>query len=151
VPQNLLALPQRRDLAWTLIQAEPNRRAAGNRHRAHRRAEVESLAVNLVPGSGHLFRSRSPIERATASWAEGRSVVDTTAASMSPGWTPALVLRNVLAFAANMLQVYGVLYWGWDIFQILDYDSPSRFCCAPTRSLSDAALTTTRKRKGGTP
>ena len=38
---------------------------------------------------------------------------------MSPGWTPALVLRNVLAFAANMLQVYGVLYWGWDIFQIL--------------------------------
>ena len=46
-------------------------------------------------------------------------MVDTTAASMSPGWTPALVLRNVLAFAANMLQVYGVLYWGWDIFQIL--------------------------------
>jgi hypothetical protein len=38
---------------------------------------------------------------------------------MSPGWTPALVLRNVIAFAANMLQVYGVLYWGWDIFQIL--------------------------------
>src|ERR1035437_4546207 len=38
---------------------------------------------------------------------------------MSPGWTPALVLRNVLAFAANMLQVYGVLYWRWDIFQIL--------------------------------
>ena len=46
-------------------------------------------------------------------------MVDTTAASMSPGWTPALVLRNVLAFAANMLQVYGVLYWRWDIFQIL--------------------------------
>jgi hypothetical protein len=46
-------------------------------------------------------------------------VVDTTAASMSPGWTPALVLRNVIAFAANLLQVYGVLYWGWDIFQIL--------------------------------
>jgi hypothetical protein len=46
-------------------------------------------------------------------------VVDTVAASMSPGWTPALVLRNVIAFAANMLQVYGVLYWGWDIFQIL--------------------------------
>ena len=38
---------------------------------------------------------------------------------MSPGWTPALVLRNVIAFAANMLQAYGVLYWGWDIFQIL--------------------------------
>jgi hypothetical protein len=38
---------------------------------------------------------------------------------MSPGWTPALVLRNVIAFAANILQVYGVLYWGWDIFQIL--------------------------------
>jgi hypothetical protein len=46
-------------------------------------------------------------------------VVDTTVASMSPGWTPALVLRNVIAFAANLLQVYGVLYWGWDIFQIL--------------------------------
>jgi Family of unknown function (DUF6498) len=29
------------------------------------------------------------------------------------------VLRNVTAFAANMLQVYGVLYWGWDMFQIL--------------------------------
>jgi hypothetical protein len=29
------------------------------------------------------------------------------------------VLRNVIAFAANILQVYGVLYWGWDIFQIL--------------------------------
>jgi Family of unknown function (DUF6498) len=46
-------------------------------------------------------------------------VVDTTAAPVSPSWTPALVLRNVIAFAANMLQVYGVLYWGWDMFQIL--------------------------------
>jgi Family of unknown function (DUF6498) len=48
-----------------------------------------------------------------------RSVVDTSAAPVSPSWTPALVLRNVIAFAANMLQVYGVLYWGWDMFQIL--------------------------------
>jgi hypothetical protein len=46
-------------------------------------------------------------------------VVDTSAAPVSPSWTPALVLRNVIAFAANMLQVYGVLYWGWDMFQIL--------------------------------
>jgi Family of unknown function (DUF6498) len=46
-------------------------------------------------------------------------VVDTTTASMSPGWTPGLVFRNVLAFAGNMLQVYGVTYWGWDMFQIL--------------------------------
>lgn len=38
---------------------------------------------------------------------------------MSPGWTPGLVFRNVLAFAGNMLQVYGVLYWGWDMFPIL--------------------------------
>jgi hypothetical protein len=51
--------------------------------------------------------------------AEVRSVVDTTAAPIAPSWTPALVLRNVIAFAANMLQVYGVLYWGWDTFQIL--------------------------------
>jgi hypothetical protein len=46
-------------------------------------------------------------------------VVDTSAAPVLPSWTPALVLRNVTAFAANMLQVYGVLYWGWDTFQIL--------------------------------
>jgi Family of unknown function (DUF6498) len=46
-------------------------------------------------------------------------VVDTSAAPVSPSWTPALVLRNVIAFAANMLQVYGVLVWGWDMFQIL--------------------------------
>jgi hypothetical protein len=46
-------------------------------------------------------------------------VVDTSAAPVSSSWTPALVLRNVVAFAANMLQVYGVLYWGWDMFQIL--------------------------------
>jgi hypothetical protein len=42
----------------------------------------------------------------------------TTAAS-TPAWTAALVVRNLLAFAANMLQVYGVLYWQWDTFQIL--------------------------------
>jgi hypothetical protein len=35
------------------------------------------------------------------------------------GWTPALVFRNLLALAGNMFQVYGVLVWGWDIFQIL--------------------------------
>ena len=46
-------------------------------------------------------------------------MVDTSAAPISPSWTPALVLRNVIAFAANMLQVYGVLVWGWDMFQIL--------------------------------
>jgi Family of unknown function (DUF6498) len=46
-------------------------------------------------------------------------VVDTAAAPVAPSWTPALVLRNVIAFAANMLQVYGVLVWGWDMFQIL--------------------------------
>jgi hypothetical protein len=46
-------------------------------------------------------------------------VVDTSATPVLPSWTPALVLRNVIAFAANMLQVYGVLYWGWDTFQIL--------------------------------
>jgi hypothetical protein len=38
---------------------------------------------------------------------------------MSSGWTPALVLRNVLAFAANMAQIYGVLHGQWDTFQIL--------------------------------
>ncbi|HEX4507824.1 MAG TPA: DUF6498-containing protein [Alphaproteobacteria bacterium] len=46
-------------------------------------------------------------------------MVDTTATANLPGWTPALVVRNLLAFAGNMLQVYGVLYWGWDMFQIL--------------------------------
>jgi hypothetical protein len=29
------------------------------------------------------------------------------------------VFRNLLAFTGNILQVYGVLYWGWDMFQIL--------------------------------
>ena len=46
-------------------------------------------------------------------------MVDTTAAAVLPGWTPALVFRNLFAFAGNMFQVYGVLYWGWDMFQIL--------------------------------
>jgi hypothetical protein len=41
------------------------------------------------------------------------------AAAPTPPWTAALVVRNLLAFAANMLQVYGVLYWQWDTFQIL--------------------------------
>ena len=45
--------------------------------------------------------------------------MDSITASVSPGWTPALVLRNLSAFAANMLQLCGVQYWGWDIFQIL--------------------------------
>ena len=45
-------------------------------------------------------------------------VVTTTAAAL-PGWTPALVFRNLFAFAGNLFQVYGVLYWGWDMFQIL--------------------------------
>jgi hypothetical protein len=45
-------------------------------------------------------------------------VTGVTIAAKSPGWTPALVLRNALAFGANALQVYGVLYWGWDTFQI---------------------------------
>jgi hypothetical protein len=40
-------------------------------------------------------------------------------AAAPPPWTAALVVRNLLAFAANMLQVYGVLYWQWDTFQIL--------------------------------
>jgi hypothetical protein len=40
-------------------------------------------------------------------------------AAPAPPWTAALVVRNLLAFAANMLQVYGVLYWQWDTFQIL--------------------------------
>jgi hypothetical protein len=46
-------------------------------------------------------------------------VVVTTAAAALPGWTPALVFRNLFAFAGNLFQVYGVLYWGWDMFQIL--------------------------------
>jgi hypothetical protein len=46
-------------------------------------------------------------------------VVVTTASAALPGWTLALVFRNLFAFAGNMLQVYGVLYWGWDMFQIL--------------------------------
>jgi len=46
-------------------------------------------------------------------------VVVTTAAAAWPGWTPALVFRNLFAFAGNMFQVYGVLVWGWDMFQIL--------------------------------
>jgi hypothetical protein len=46
-------------------------------------------------------------------------VVVTAAAANLPGWTPALVFRNLLAFAGNMLQVYGVVCWGWDMFQIL--------------------------------
>jgi hypothetical protein len=41
------------------------------------------------------------------------------AAAPTPPWTAALVVRNLLALAANMLQVYGVLYWQWDTFQIL--------------------------------
>ncbi len=41
------------------------------------------------------------------------------AAAAPPPWTAALVVRNLLAFAANMLQVYGVMYWQWDTFQIL--------------------------------
>jgi hypothetical protein len=46
-------------------------------------------------------------------------VVVTTAAAALPGWTPALVFRNLFALAGNLFQVYGVLYWGWDMFQIL--------------------------------
>jgi hypothetical protein len=37
----------------------------------------------------------------------------------SPVWTPTLVVSNLFAFAANMLQVYGVWHWHWDTFQIL--------------------------------
>jgi hypothetical protein len=44
---------------------------------------------------------------------------DVATVSRSPPWTAALVVRNLLALAANMLQVYGVLYWQWDTFQIL--------------------------------
>jgi hypothetical protein len=73
---------------------------------------------NLVPGSGDPWCAASRWQ-GRANWAEVGSVVDTTAASMSPGWTPGLVFRNLLAFAGNMLQVYGVLCWGWDMFQIL--------------------------------
>jgi hypothetical protein len=43
----------------------------------------------------------------------------TAAAESLPGRTPALVLHNLLALAGNMLQVYGVMVWGWDMFQIL--------------------------------
>jgi Family of unknown function (DUF6498) len=46
-------------------------------------------------------------------------VVVTTSAPTLPGWTPALVFRNLFAFAGNLFQIYGVLYWGWDMFQIL--------------------------------
>ena len=46
-------------------------------------------------------------------------MVVTTATAELPGWTPALVFRNLFAFAGNLFQVYGVLYWGWDMFQIL--------------------------------
>lgn len=42
-----------------------------------------------------------------------------TTTANSPGWTPALLVRNALALGANALQVYGVLVWGWDTFQIL--------------------------------
>jgi hypothetical protein len=50
---------------------------------------------------------------------EATAVVATTGPAGLPGWTPALVLRNLFAFASNMFQVYGVLVWGWDMFQIL--------------------------------
>ena len=46
-------------------------------------------------------------------------MVVTTAAAALPGWTPALVFRNLFALAGNLFQVYGVLAWGWDMFQIL--------------------------------
>jgi Family of unknown function (DUF6498) len=46
-------------------------------------------------------------------------VLVTTAPAAWPGWTPALAFRNLFAFAGNMFQVYGVLVWGWDMFQIL--------------------------------
>jgi hypothetical protein len=46
-------------------------------------------------------------------------VAVTAAVATVPGWTPALVFRNLLGFAGNMLQIYGVLYWRWDMFQIL--------------------------------
>ena len=45
-------------------------------------------------------------------------VVSVAAANLS-AWTPALIVRNLLAFAGNLLQVYGVVVWGWDMFQIL--------------------------------
>jgi hypothetical protein len=48
---------------------------------------------------------------------QGRAVTGVTITS--PGWTPALIMRNALALGANALQVYGVLAWGWDTFQIL--------------------------------
>lgn len=46
-------------------------------------------------------------------------MVVSVAAANSPDWTPALIVRNLLAFAGNMLQVYGVVVWGWGMFQIL--------------------------------
>jgi hypothetical protein len=46
-------------------------------------------------------------------------VTGVTMTATPPGWTPALIMRNALALGANALQVYGVLYWGWDTFQIL--------------------------------
>jgi hypothetical protein len=48
---------------------------------------------------------------------QGRAVTGVT--TTSPGWTPALIMRNALALGANALQVYGVLVWDWDTFQIL--------------------------------
>src|SRR5450631_258448 len=99
---------------------------------AYRRWRLERRAPQTRCGRAQDLRClepcaqpRRPIDalhpdlNARASRAEVRSVVDTTTASMSPGWTPGLVFRNVLAFAGNMLQVYGVTYWGWDMFQIL--------------------------------
>jgi hypothetical protein len=50
--------------------------------------------------------------------AEQESAV-TGVTTTSPGWTPALIMRNALALSANALQVVGVLVWGWDTFQIL--------------------------------
>jgi hypothetical protein len=50
---------------------------------------------------------------------EKPSLAVTAAAENLPGWTPALVLHNLLALVGNMLQVYGVMVWGWDMFQIL--------------------------------
>ncbi len=42
-----------------------------------------------------------------------------TQAAVMPGWTPALINGNLLALGGNLLQVYGVVVWGWDMFQIL--------------------------------
>ena len=35
------------------------------------------------------------------------------------GWNAVLAMHNLVALAANALQVYGVLVWHWDTFQIL--------------------------------